>query len=149
MKLFYFCTLSYFFLLQLKHLARHTEAHCEDYMAKFLFPIFIFMLLRVCCTCTYIHTFFCSFFCFFTSFLLLHTLVRHIGELYRAERDINIQETFPVLIGILYVFFILTLAEEEDWGERKITESQEYACCDGDKVSGNENGQKIVESEIV
>lgn len=41
--------------------------------------------------------------------LLLHTLVRHIEEQASStgisRRDINIQETFPVLIGILYVFF--------------------------------------------
>lgn len=117
------CSLSLSFLVPKQ---AHTYS-TERTTWQILFPIFIFMLLREFSPLALLF--------FFLLYCYTHT---HSGKTHRRtaevsrhqqqqRRDINIQETFSVLIGILYVFSLsLTLQvrrrgavaikrEEENW----------------------------------
>lgn len=79
---------------------RHWGLHGKFYF-PFLFSFYCelfyflsFSFSRCVCVCV---------FAALLLFIVTHSLVRHI-EYSKKKRDINIQETFPVLIGILYVF---------------------------------------------
>jgi hypothetical protein len=100
---------------------RHWGLHGKFYF-PFLFLFFLFFphaILRAALLC-------CLYF-FLSFFLSLHTLSngkthRVVAAAAKATRHINIQETFSVLIGILYVFQASTgewVSEQERERERR------------------------------